>query len=513
MLPMRLHKWLKKSKKITEIPHSHSTNQPPPRKVNYKTFQEMFAFCEDVRIEPLMFKNYRGDEERVLFVYSPGLCNTELIIERIIPSIEKLFETTEYLNAITVKQWKVSSLEPVEDTEQLCREVFHGKLVVFFETLKESYQIDISNFPDRSPEEANTEVSVLGPRDGFIENIGTNIALIRKRLPTNSLKYVKYVIGTRSKTKVGLLYVDDITNKETLSQVKERIENIDIDTLFSTNQMMELLSAKRFQLFPTFEYTGRTDFVVDSLMRGRFIIFVDGAPTALIGPANLFLLLKSAEDSEYSFVYTSFERILRLFGLSVAVFLPGFWIALVTFHQDQIPVMLLATLVTSRMGVPLPSPLEALVMLGLFELFREAGARLPLAIGQTLTVVGGLIIGDAAIRAGLTAPGMVVVLATSLVATFTLINQSLIGVLSILRIAVVIVSSFLGMFGFIVSAFLVLLYVANLRTFGVPYLAPLFPISSVKDLLDSVLRPSWKTLKQRPSLLDPIDRTRQTSEE
>ncbi|WP_368505411.1 spore germination protein [Alkalihalophilus sp. As8PL] len=493
---MRFHKLIKKHSRVKNIVSAQQdTTEPKPEIINHKTITHLFSSCEDVIIEAIPFKEKSNDVETVVFVYSPGLADTELINKQIVPHLEDLIENNEYLSKEIVKEeWKMSSLAFIENKEQLAVEVFQGKLILFFEKLDTCYQINIAKPPQRNTEETNSEVSILGPRDGFIESISTNIALIRKRLPTSSLKYERFTIGARSQTKVGLVYIDDIINPEIVKEVQTRISKIDVDTLFSSNQLAEIISARTFHIFPIFDYTGRPDFVVNSLMRGRFAIFIDGNPTAVVGPVNLFFLLKSAEDSEYFFVYNTFERLLRLFGILIAVFLPGFWIALVTFHQDQIPILLLATLSTARAGVPLPSPVEALIMMGLFELFREAGARLPIAVGQTLTVVGGLIIGDAAIRAGLTSPGMVVVIATALVANFTLVNQSLIGVISILRFGVVIMAGFFGMFGFMIVGLMIIVYLANLRTFGIPYLTPLFPMTSLKNLVTRTTRPSWKKI-------------------
>ncbi len=201
----------------------------------------------------------------------------------------------------------------------------------------------------------------------------------------------------------------------------------------------------------------------------------------------------------------SFQRLIRLIGVSIAVFLPGLWVAIITYHQDQLPFTLLATIVLARQGVPLPAPLEAFIMISLFEIFKEAGMRLPIAIGQTLSVVGGLIIGQAAINAGLAAPGTLVAMATSVVATFTLVNQSLAGTVSILRFIVLAASSMLGLFGFIASMFFLLVYTVNLTSFGVPYLAPISPVTG--DIWKVIITSGWKKFKIRPKMLKTNDNT------
>ena len=211
---------------------------------------------------------------------------------------------------------------------------------------------------------------------------------------------------------------------------------------FSGDLLMERVN-KNSKLFPKFDYTGRPDYAVQALARGRFIIFVDGVAYAVVTPVNLFLLLKSAEDNEYPIIFSSLERLLRIFGILIGLLLPAFWLALTTYHQNQLPLQLLATVVQAKSGLPLPSSLEMLLMLLMFELFREAGLRLPSVIGGTISVVGGLIIGDAAIRAGVTSPEMIVVIAISTIASFTLVNQSLVTSVSILRVAFIFASAFL----------------------------------------------------------------------
>jgi hypothetical protein len=201
------------------------------------------------------------------------------------------------------------------------------------------------------------------------------------------------------------------------------------------------------------------------------------------------------------------ERLLRAIGVMVAVFFPGFYIAITSFNFDQIPFPLLATIASIRLGLPLSGPMDFFLMLGLFELFREAGVRLPKAVGQTVAVIGGLIVGDAAIRAGITGPTTLVAVAISTMSMFTLVNQSLAGSVTLLRIAILIVSTTFGMFGFMISVIALALYLSTLESFGVPYLTPLSP-PSLRDMFNAVKYKKWKIAKRRPSFLKPLDDTR-----
>ncbi|SES23972.1 spore germination protein [Salipaludibacillus aurantiacus] len=509
---MRLLNWILQNnqKKISQAPSSESTGESRTEEtITEETIREVFRGCGDVTVQGMSFDKSDGLKETVLFFFSQGLVDTQLIDDEVVPRLDTFFRSAEdYHKERLIEDLRLSSTEEIIKRKDLSLKVFRGSLVLYFVTAQLTLSVDISKIPGRDPEETNTEVSVLGPRDGFVENIKVNSALLRKRIPSESLKYEEYKVGERTNTSVGLMYMEDIINPDVLSDIKSRLANLKIDGLLNSNQLTEMLRQNKMSLLPSLEYTGRPDFTANALLRGRFLLLLDGSPIVLIGPVNIFLLLKSAEDSELIPLYSSFERLLRVVGLSLAIFLPGFWVAVTTYHQDQIPVLLLATLASARRGVPLPTAIEAFVMLGLFELFREAGARLPLAIGQTLTVVGGLIIGDAAIRAGLTNPGIIVIIATSLVATFTLVNQSMIGVFSLLRLLVVAVSSLLGLFGFLISAFFILYYVANIRSYGLPYLAPFSPVSSIRDVFDNIFRSSWRDKGFRPDFMNTKDNTR-----
>jgi hypothetical protein len=236
-------------------------------------------------------------------------------------------------------------------------------------------------------------------------------------------------------------------------------------------------------------------------MSGRFVLIVDGNPSVIIGPVNLFLLLKSPEDASFPFLPVNMGRLLRFIGLFVTIFLPGFYIALTSFHMDQIPFPLVATISVGRMGLPMESGIEMFLIMLLMELFREAGVRLPSAIGQTLTVVGGLIIGDAAIRAGMVSPLMIVVIAVTVVAGATIVNQVMTSSILILRFLCFILGATLGIYGFILSMILFLIYLTDLKSFGIPYLTPLTPLN-FKQAIASLFKVPTGLGKRRPVYLE-----------
>lgn len=465
---------------------------------------KLFERSLDVRIRTIPFG---ADQEVVALAYCDGLCDKARIEELVIPRLHQFYQKHRSPSAEGEMMQQLLPLSSfVGDEESIVQHVFDGNLVLLFEKTGNYYSVDLTNKPNRSIEEANTEFSVRGPRDGFIEDLPTNVALIRKRLRTISLQYDQFVLGRRSKTRVALLYLSDIASPQLIDRLKQRIEKIDIDILTSALQLGKLVDQSAFRFFPAFVYTGRPDYAVAALTRGRAVLIIDGEPTGLIAPADLFFVIKTPEDIEVATLYVGFERFIRLSGLVIAIFLPAFWTALSIYHQDQIPYRLLATLTISRQGVPMPASLEAFVMLFLLELFREAGARLPKTVGQTLSVVGGLIIGESAISAGLTSPGMVVVIAISVVATTTLVDYSLTGVASLMRIIALLFSSVLGMYGTILSMIGLLLYLSNTSSLGVPYLAPL-SFKDWRQTLATLLVIPLPLKKKRPKYLNPIDDT------
>lgn len=442
----------------------------------------------------------------VLLIHCEGLTDAKQIDQGIMPQLSRM--TAKQVQAGEIGNLSFQAL--AYDKDAIVEGVFSGMLVLLFDGFQELYAINISNPPQRNTEESNTEVSVKGPRDGFTESLITNVALVRKRLKTADLRYESFVIGRKSRTKVALLYLNDVINPSILDIARKRMSGIDIDALVSSEELIEYIADSPFRLFPLVDYIGRPDFAVAALLMGRFIAIVDGTPMVLIAPATLSSLLKTPEDVHASFVLVMTESFLRYVGLMVSIFLPGFFIALTCFQLDQIPFSALATVINERRGIPLTSPLEGFLMQILFELFREAGIRLPKGVGQTVTVVGGLFIGQAAIEAGLTSPAMLVVTALSMVASYTLVNQSLSGLVTVLRMFVLLCSSFLGMYGFFLGMFAILLYLSTMESFGVPYLAPLSP-PVFQDMLRALFTKPRVLTKTRPVTYGSPNRVRKGS--
>lgn len=366
--------------------------------------------------------------------------------------------------------------------DYICRMIFEANAILFCDEQQRAWSMSAGTVPGHSPSEAATEVSVRGPKDGFVEQLHTNTALIRYRLRTPGLRCEQLCVGTRSGTKAALLYEADIANPQLVDAIRDKLSGIDADDIVSTRHLQDLLVDRSWSLLPRTSYTGRPDFAVQCLAAGRAVILLDGNPTAIIAPANLFLLMKSAEDAQQNYFFVNFTRLLRYVCLLVTCFPAG------PLHRPGGLPRRPDSVQPAGDDHELAPRLAAVVNRG--DVPRAAADRdLPRgrraaagAIGQTLTVVGGLIIGDAAVRAGLISPVMIVMAAMTFVAGSTLVNQSLTGAVTLIRFYVYASSSALGFFGFMISTISVLVYLTRIQSFGVPYLTPISPIQ-LRDLL------------------------------
>ncbi|MBB6694954.1 spore germination protein [Cohnella xylanilytica] len=472
-------------------------------------FRETFARCADVHIQSSRFAESEGGS--VTFVYVEGLVIGTHLSLVVIPELRRLFrEEPGVQRRIELLSGSLPLIRMKDGatTEEIAESIFQGDLLILFDDSASLYRMSMDFRPARQPDESSTEISIKGPRDGFIEDINTNVALLRKRVRSQSLCYETTMIGRRTKTKIGLLYFEDLLDPKVLKTVRSRLGSIDIDGLYSINQLEEMLGDSRHSLLPLMDFTGRPDFALSCLLAGRFVLFVDGNPFALIGPAGLSLILKSPEDVHFNYAYVSFSRIVRAVSLFFSIFLPGIWVALMAFHQDQIPFRMMATISVSRLGLPLSAQMEMFVLLMLLEIFREAGVRLPSNIGQTLASIGGLIIGDAAIRAGLVSPSVVVVGAITAVSGVTLVNQSLSTIISVFRFFFFFMGSFLGIYGLILGIILLAAYMSRLKSFGMPYMAPWSP-PNAREMIRSYIRLPWSLMRRRPKAIHPTDPDRQ----
>lgn len=496
---------------LNENDHSNTTVSPDDLQIDTAFLRSYFQKSADIVVHEFNATGSKHDEQLITLIYCLGMSDVTQINQFVLPRFDALFQDFPHPKTSDITMNRHLPFTPLQEKDllhEISYYVYSGSLIVYFGAIQAFFRLDIASPPARSPDEPLTEASIKGARDGFTEDLSTNIALLRKRLRSHSLCVETYVKGKRGEASVALIYIEDIINSDILYEIRKRLDEINIDAIIGTSFIESVITGSSHRAyFPLTDYSGRPDFTASALLNGKFAVLVEGSPMGIIAPITLTNLLSSPEDSSTAYYLQIVQKFLRLFGLCIALFLPGFYIALTSFNLEQIPLPLLATISNSRHGLPFPIPLETFMMLFLFEIFNEAGRRLPKALGQTVTVVGGLIIGDAAIRSGITSPTIIVTVAITIVSASTLINQTLSGTTSQIRLIVLIASSVLGMFGFLTSAIAVVFYIASLENYGVPYLSPFSPFRK-NDLFFSLFKkPELKQIK-RPQIMRTNDDTK-----
>ncbi|WP_244865001.1 spore germination protein [Xylanibacillus composti] len=391
---------------------------------------------------------------------------------------------------------------------QLVNKLLSGSCLLFADGWTGAMVADFKGGPYRSVDEPASEAMIRGPRTGFIENITTNIALLRRIVVDPNLRLDSYVIGKRSKTRVVLAYVDGVVPPDLVAEVKRRLDSFSLDTVPESGAIEQLIQDSFLSPFPQIRHTERPDKVSANLYQGKVAIFIDGTPFVLLLPITFGSELHSTEDYNERWMISTLIRILRYICAFIAVFLPGLYIALVEYHPGMIPSKLAFSIAGAREGVPFPAVVEAFFMEVTLEILREAGVRMPKQLGQTIGIVGGLVIGEAAVMAGVVSPFMVIIVAVTAISTFALPNYSFGISLRIIRFAVMIGAAIFGFYGLVLVYIMVNIHVTNLKSFGLPYTAPFSP-TFPGDWKDLVLRAPYTTMQERPDMNNTADKVKQ----
>ncbi|MDT8860874.1 spore germination protein [Alkalihalobacillus sp. MEB130] len=395
----------------------------------------------------------------------------------------------------------------VETFDEAILSLMSGETLLVIDTIDKLILFETRQFNQRGIEEPQSEVIVRGPRDGFNEVLHTNVMLIRRRLRDPNLTVQFGQLGRRSKTDFAIVYVKGITNQDLVEEVRYRLSCIDLDLLSETGVIEQYIEENVMSPFPQVLRTERPDKTIHALTNGKVIVVVDGSPFVLMAPVTFADLMKSTEDNYDRWQISSFIRLLRYFAAFMAVFLPGLYIAMVSYHQGMIPTVFALSIAGTREGVPFPGFIEAFLMEVTFELLREAGIRLPRPIGQTIGIVGGLVIGDAAVRAGIVSPIMVIVVAITAIASFAIPAYNVSITFRLLRFVVMIAAAMFGLFGIVIVYILINIHLVGLRSFGSYYTSPFAPYK-FGEWLDLMIRAPLILLKNRPSEPKILDKKR-----
>lgn len=387
---------------------------------------------------------------------------------------------------------------PAGTLTALTDKVLRGSAVLCFSGNPRVLAIDIRKADKRAIAEPPSAPAVMGPHEGFIEDAQTNLGLIRRRLRTPRLRVEQFRLGTVSQTTVYLVYLNGITDDLLVAEARRRLSGINIDGVLDSSVVMSLIRDAPGSPVPTMQRSERPDRVGAALLQGQIAIVTDGTPFALLAPITLSSLLKASEDYYENWLPVSIIRCIRLIALLTGVWVPALYVAIVSYHAEFMPPRLLVTLAASRENVPLPSLGELLLLLAIFEIIREAGARVPSGIGSAVTIGGTLVVGNAAVRAGIISSPVIIIASAVVIAFFALPDYDLLQISRFALYPMLFAAGLLGLYGLLLATFLLAFYLASLRSFGVPFLSPFAPMRR-RDWKDSVARAPWWALNFRPT--------------
>lgn len=410
------------------------------------------------------------------------------------------------------KQWllPVGEIEDTADFDMLLSGILSGDTVLLSQGCDRALLIASKGGEDRGVQESSTQQVIRGPKEGFTENMATNIALVRRKINDPNLWFENFRVGRVTKTGVSIMYINGIAADKTVKEVRDRIGRIDIDGILESGYIEKFIQDKTFTLFPTIYNTERPDVIAAGLLEGRIAIFVDGTPFVLLVPALFVQFFQAAEDYYQRSDISSLLRLLRYLALVIALLGPSVYIAITTFHHDMLPPQLLISLSAQREGIPLPAFIEALLMEVTFELLREAGVRLPKAVGQAISIVGALVIGQAAVQAGIISAAMVIVVSITAIASFVIPAYNMGIAIRILRFGMMGLAASFGLYGITAGMIAIVQHLCHLRSFGVPYMSPFAPAIS-SDTKDTAIRVSWRGMNSRPRFISRQNITREDS--
>ncbi|MGO4886218.1 spore germination protein [Anaerobacillus sp. MEB173] len=457
-----------------------------------------------------------GTQAAIIFV--GGLADTDLIDQHIMKSLMQNFSEeqkqvhtnmkgTNLLEFIKNQVLSISQLTEVQTIKDVVSEVLIGSTALLIDGQPGVLVLGTKKGKTRQIEEPTSEESVRGPRVGFNENLSDNSALLRRSGKDENLSIIKFHVGKRTKKELIIAYIRDVADPEVVEEVKKRIKKIDIDNVLESGYVEQLIEDNYLSPFPQVQNTERPDIVIAALNEGRVAILLDGTPFALIVPVTFSMLLQAPDDYYDRWIPGTLIRLLRFMAALVSLLGPALYISFISFHQGLIPTDLAISVVGTREGVPFPSFIEALIMEIAIEILREAGLRLPKPIGPAMGIVGGLIIGEAAVQAGIVSPVMVIVVAVTAISSFTIPQYSAGITLRILRFVAMFSAAVFGLYGVILFILFLLSHLVKLKSFGVPYVSPAVPYR-VSDWKDFMVRMPLQMMKRRPKMMHTINSIR-----
>lgn len=403
------------------------------------------------------------------------------------------------INLLFQQHLPVSNIKEVTTVQECIEQISIGNPIVLIDHETHGLGLNLAKWEKRGVEEPTAEAVVRGPREGFTETMGINTSLLRRRIRSPQLKMLQLQIGRYTRTELTVAYIEGIADQTLIDEVMNRLKRIDIDGVLESSYLEEMLEDNPFSLFPQILNTERPDVAAAALLEGRAVLVLDGTPFVLIVPVTFYSFLQSAEDYYQRFLFSTAIRWLRYIALVISLLLPSIYVAVLTYHQEMIPTSLFFSIAKSREENPFPVVIEALIMEVTFEALRKAGIRLPKQIGAAVSIVGALVIGQAAVSAGIVSAPVVMVVAITGVASFMIPRYSAGVALRMLRFPIMLLAAVLGLLGIMLGVITAIVHLCTLRSFGVPYLSPMAPMNK-QDIKDVLWRAPWWKMDTRPHL-------------
>lgn len=478
-------------------------NQPVSKQIdeNITWWQQQFSDCADIKMRPMCLGEHMEIRAFLSYIEVTGGKNMldESVLGKMLNRLnsmpgEKVYETIQQ-NGLGV-----SDATPFATMLEAADGMLTGDTILFIDGYDRALKIPDKGYPGMSLQETDSEKAIRGSNEGFGESIKQNTALIRKRLRSPDVKVKEKKIGTRTKTNVDLVYLDGLVYPELLEEMEHRLDSFEIDGVQDSGVIEQLTEKYWFSPFPQFQTTRRPDRAVMAMLEGRVIVLSDNSPEALIFPTDYNSFIKTTDDYYNRWEIATFTRALRYIASFFAMVLPGLYLAVTNFHTQILPTKLLLSFGAARQGVPFPGVVEVLLMELSFELLREAGVRLPGAMGNTIGIVGGLIIGQAAVDANIVSPMVVIIIAFTALCSFAIPNEDFATAFRILKFAFIGLCAAFGFYGFLIGLLFVLIHLAQLESFGIPYLMPFVgaDLNDYMDERDTFVRPPLASLNRRP---------------
>ncbi len=483
---------------------------------NLAYFREKLKDCDDV-----VYREFNvGDRQQYSFatIYVDGMIDKILVSEDVLKSLMLDARQADpapgragrdvYSMALR-EAISTGEVKEEEYLDEAMTSLLSGDTLLMMDGFDRIIVIGSKGWVNRGVQEPGTESVIRGPRDGFSETLRINTCLVRRRIKDPDLKMKHIIMGRYTKTHVVLAYMDNLVNRRVLEQVRKRLDAINVDAVLESGYVEQFIEDRWYSPLPQVQNTERPDAVAAALLEGRVALITDNTPFVLLVPATLNILFQSPEDYYTRWLIATAVRWVRYLGASISLLLPGIYIAIISYHPGLIPTQLALYIAGTRSGVPFPAFLEALIMESTLELLREAGVRLPGPIGQTIGIVGGLVIGQAAVEAGLVSPITVIIVAVTAIASFAIPHYNLAIGFRLVRFLFILGAAIFGLYGITLTLLIFTVHLCSLKSFGIPYLSP-YVSSELTELKDSFVRAPLLSMHRRPRSLSKADNTRMT---